>query len=69
MGELLGNMAGPGARLINPDRRRARIMQSRGARVLGDGPPSASTHAVGPSAPSTQHRYTQKCLQQHSMLA
>lgn len=63
VGELLGNMAGPGGRLRPPEAgRRARIMQSRGTRVLGDGPTSAV--AAGPNAPSAQHRSGQALLQQ-----
>ena len=65
VGELLGNMAGAGGRMNNPDRRRARIMQSRGTRVLGDGPQSTSAIAAGPTAPSTQHRCVSNFCTKH----
>ena len=55
VGDLLGTMGG-GMRNMNVDRRRHRIMQSRGTRALGEGPQAAAALAAGPAAPSAQHR-------------
>ena len=57
VGDLLGNMGGAGMRNMNADRRRHRIMQSRGTRALGEGPQAAAAMASGPAAQSAQHRY------------
>lgn len=66
VGELLGNMAGAGGRMRPQEAgRRARIMQSRGTRVLGEGPTSAV--AAGPTVPSTQHRSSHTLLCLHSV--
>lgn len=55
VGDLLGGMAGPGIRPANG--RRQRIMQSRGTRALGETQAVAAI-AAGPTAPSSQHRYS-----------
>ncbi|DBB00800.1 TPA: hypothetical protein ACH3X1_000730 [Trebouxia sp. C0004] len=60
VGDLLGNMGGAGMRNMNADRRRHRIMQSRGTRALGEGPQAAAAIASGPAAPSAQHRLLQR---------
>ncbi len=57
VGDLLGNMGGAGMRNMNADRRRHRIMQSRGTRALGEGPQAAAAIPSGPAAQSAQHRY------------
>ncbi len=57
VGDLLGNMGGAGMRNMNADRRRHRIMQSRGTRALGEGPQAAAAIASGPAAQFAQHRY------------
>ena len=58
VGDLLGNMAGAGMRTerMQVDRRRQRIMQTRGTRGLGEGPQAAAAMSAGPSASSAQHR-------------
>ncbi|KAL0033594.1 hypothetical protein WJX79_006288 [Trebouxia sp. C0005] len=60
VGDLLGNMGGAGMRNMNADRRRHRIMQSRGTRALGEGPQAAAAIASGPAAQSAQHRLLQR---------
>ena len=62
VGDLLGNMGGAGMRNMNADRRRHRIMQSRGTRALGEGPQAAAAIASGPAAQSAQHRYLRYTL-------
>ena len=57
VGDLLGNMGGAGMRNMTADRRRHRIMQSRGTRALGEGPQAAAAIASGPAGQSAQHRY------------
>ena len=62
VGDLLGNMGGAGMRTMNADRRRQRIMQSRGTRALGEGPQAAAANVSGPAAASAQHRYNSALL-------